>query len=60
MIEDRYGNPSTRITSQLPPSKWHEYLGDPTVGDAILDRLLHNAHRSVVKGSVPPEGGPRR
>jgi DNA replication protein DnaC len=60
VIEDRYGNRSTIITSQLPPSKWHEYLGDPTVGDAILDRLLHNAHRSVVKGSVPPEGGPRR
>jgi hypothetical protein len=57
VIEDRYGNRSTIITSQLPPSKWHEYLGDPTVADAILDRLLHNAHRIVLKGSVPPEGG---
>src|SRR5215207_3700622 len=49
-------NQSTIITSQLPPSKWHEYLGDPTVADAILDRLLHNAHRIVLRGSVPPEG----
>jgi DNA replication protein DnaC len=50
VIEDRYGHRSTIITSQLPPSKWHEYLGDPTVADAILDRLLHNAHRIVLKG----------
>jgi len=50
IIEDRYGHKSTIITSQLPPSKWHEYLGDPTVADAILDRLLHNAHRIVLKG----------
>lgn len=50
VIEDRYGQKSTIITSQLPPSKWHEYIGDPTVADAILDRLLHNAHRLVLKG----------
>jgi len=50
LIEDRYGNRSTVITSQLPPSKWHEYIGVPTVADAILDRLLHNAHRLVLKG----------
>jgi DNA replication protein DnaC len=50
IIEDRYGQKSTIITSQLPPSKWHEYIGDPTVADAILDRLLHNAHRIVLKG----------
>jgi hypothetical protein len=35
VVEDRYGNRSTIITSQLPPTKWHEYLGDPTVADAI-------------------------
>ena len=35
---------------QLPPTKWHEYLGDPTVADAILDRVMHNAHRLVLKG----------
>jgi DNA replication protein DnaC len=50
LIEDRYGHKSTIITSQLPPSKWHEYIGDPTVADAILDRLLHKAHRIVLKG----------
>jgi DNA replication protein DnaC len=50
VIEDRYANRSTIITSQLPPTKWHEYLGDPTVADAILDRVLHNAHRLVLKG----------
>ena len=50
VIEDRYANRSTIITSQLPHTKWHEYLGDPTVADAILDRVLHNAHRLVLKG----------
>ncbi len=50
VIEDRYGHKSTIITSQLPPTKWHEYIGDPTVADAILDRLLHNAHRLMLKG----------
>jgi DNA replication protein DnaC len=50
VVEDRYANRSTIITSQLPPTKWHEYLGDPTVADAILDRVLHNAHRLVLKG----------
>lgn len=50
VVEDLYANRSTIITSQLPPTKWHEYLGDPTVADAILDRVLHNAHRLVLKG----------
>ena len=50
MIEDRYATRSTIITSQLPTAKWHEYIGDPTVADAILDRLLHNAHKLVLKG----------
>lgn len=50
MIEDQYGQRSTIITSQLPPSKWHDYLGEPTVADVILDRLLHDAHRIVLKG----------
>lgn len=50
VLEDRYGNRATIITSQLPPQKWHEYLGDPTVADAILDRLLSKAHRIVLKG----------
>ena len=50
LLEDRYGNRSTVITSQVPPSQWHEYLGDPNHADAICDRLLHNAHRLVLKG----------
>ena len=50
ILEDRYGTRSTIITSQLPPTKWHDYLGDPTVADAICDRVLHNAHRLVLQG----------
>jgi DNA replication protein DnaC len=38
------------ITSQLPPKTWHEHLADQTLADAILDRILHNAHRLVLKG----------
>lgn len=50
VLEDRYGTHSTIITSQLPPEAWHEYIGDPTLADAICDRLLHNAHRIALKG----------
>jgi len=50
ILEDRYGNRSTIITSQLPTTKWHDHLGDPTIADAVCDRLLHNAHRLVLKG----------
>ncbi len=50
IVEDRYGTRSTIITSQVPPSKWHDHIGDPTVADAVCDRLLHNAHRLVLKG----------
>lgn len=50
ILEDRYGVRSTIITSQLPPAQWHDYLSDPTLADAICDRLLHNAHRIVLKG----------
>jgi DNA replication protein DnaC len=50
VLEDRYGARSTIITSQLPPGQWHDYLGEPTLADAICDRLLHNAHRIVLKG----------
>jgi len=38
------------VTSQLPPAQWHDYLADATLADAICDRLLHNAHRIVLKG----------
>ena len=45
LMDDRHGVHSTLITSQLPLDHWHSYLGDPTVADAILDRLFHNAHK---------------
>lgn len=50
IMEDRHGSRSTIVTSQLPPTKWHDQVGDPTLADAILDRLLSNAHRIVLKG----------
>ena len=50
VLEDRVGARSTVLTSQLPPSKWHEYLGEPTIADAICDRLVHRSHRLVLKG----------
>ncbi len=49
-MEDRHGLKSTIITSQLPQAKWHDLIGDPTIADAICDRLLHNAHRIDLKG----------
>jgi DNA replication protein DnaC len=48
--EDRHGISSTILTSQLPIENWHEYIGNPTLADAILDRLTHNAHRINLKG----------
>jgi len=45
VLDDRAGARSTLLTSQLPPDLWHDYIGDPTLADAILDRLLHNAHK---------------
>jgi DNA replication protein DnaC len=50
LIEDRYHARSTLVTSQLPVENWHEYVGDPTIADALLDRLLNNAHRLPLKG----------
>ncbi len=50
IIEDRHGARSTILTSQLPVAQWHDHVGDPTVADAICDRLLHNAHRIVLHG----------
>src|SRR5947209_5053287 len=50
VMEDRYGTRSTIMTSQRPTTKWHDHLGDPTMADAICDRLLHNAHRLALKG----------
>jgi DNA replication protein DnaC len=50
IIEDRHGKSSTIITSQVPVSKWHEIIGEKTVADAILDRIIHEAHRLDLKG----------
>ncbi len=50
ILEDRYGHRSTLMTSQIPPESWHDQLGDPTLADAICDRVLHNAHRLVLQG----------
>jgi len=50
VIEDRHGAASTVITSQLRVEHWHEVIGDPTIADAILDRLVHNAHKIMLQG----------
>jgi DNA replication protein DnaC len=50
ILDDRYQVRSTLITSQLPVAKWHQYLDDPTLADAILDRVIHNAHRLELEG----------
>lgn len=50
VLDDRVGTRSTVITSQLPVDHWHEYLGEPTLADAILDRILHSSHRLSLAG----------
>lgn len=50
VLDDRHSTASTLITSQFPPTRWHELIGDATVADAILDRLIHGAHRIELKG----------
>lgn len=50
IMEDRHGKSSTIITSQIPVNKWHEVIGEETIADAILDRIIHDAHRVEMKG----------
>ncbi len=50
IVEDRYGTGATLITSQLPVASWHDIVDEPTFADAILDRLVHNAHRLALDG----------
>jgi len=50
-VDDRYDKGSLLITSQVPVGRWHEVIGDMTLGDAILDRLVHRAHRLELKGA---------
>ena len=51
LMEDRHGLKSTFITSQYPVAKWHDRIGEPTMADAILDRIVHNAHKIALKGN---------
>jgi DNA replication protein DnaC len=61
ICEDRYQTRSTVLTPQLPASRWHEQISDPTIVDGIVDRLVHNAHRIEMRGEsmrkkrTPPE-----
>jgi DNA replication protein DnaC len=50
IIEDRHGKHSTLITSQLPVQQWHDIIGEQTIADAVLDRIVHNAHRIEMEG----------
>lgn len=50
ILDDRYNNASTLLVSQLPVEHWHENFPDPTIADAVLDRLVHNAHRITLRG----------
>ena len=52
VLDDRVGTKSTLITSQLPVKAWHTYLDDPTLADAILDRIVHSSHRIALKGGT--------
>ena len=50
IIEDRHGKGACIITSQIPVNKWYEIIGEQTIADAILDRIVHSAHRIEIKG----------
>ena len=50
IMEDRHSSKSTLFSSQLPLAKWHDFIADPTLADAILDRLVHSAHKLQLKG----------
>ncbi|MGD9884579.1 MAG: IS21-like element helper ATPase IstB [Reyranella sp.] len=50
IVEERYGRGSLLITSQIPVDRWHDIIGEPTIADAILDRIVHNAHHLKLKG----------
>lgn len=62
ILEDRYGARSTLVTSQLPVKSWYEHIGDPTLADAILDRLVHGAYQLAMDGEsmrAHRRGGPQ-
>src|SRR6266849_2311717 len=63
IVDDRHGRGSTIVTSQLPVDHWHEVIVDPTIADAVLDRLVHTAHRLALDGETlrkPPEKSAKR
>ena len=63
IVDDRHGRSSTIVTSQLPVDHWHEVIVDPTIADAVLDRLVHTAHRLTLDGETlrkPPEKSAKR
>ena len=63
VIDDRHGRGSTIVTSQIPVAHWHELIADPTIADAILDRLVHTSHRLELDGETlrdPKNKSPRR
>src|SRR5262249_26762099 len=60
VIEDRTERTSTLIATQLPPTAWHAAIGDPSVGDAICDRLVHRAHKLTLKGPTMRDPTTRR
>ena len=60
IVDDRHNRGSTIVTSQLPVDHWHEAIANPTVADAILDRLIHNAHRLTLNGESMRKGAAKR
>jgi DNA replication protein DnaC len=56
IIDDRYGRRSTLVAAQVPTEKWHEVIADPTIADAILDRILHNAYKIGTTGKSVGKG----
>lgn len=60
VIDDRVPSSSVLITSQMPIESWHEYLSEPTVADAILDRIIHSAHKIAVSGESMRRVGARK
>jgi len=60
IVEDRYKSGATVITSQLPVKDWHEHIGDPTIADAIMDRLLHGAYKIELRGESMRKGKPTK
>jgi DNA replication protein DnaC len=60
IIDDRHNRCSTIVTSQLPVDHWHEVIANPTVADAILDRLVHNAHRLTLNGDSMRKAAAKR